>query len=289
MPGINSRNAIYIVLVAMLIFAGSLFPQDQVWVCPMDPDVRSSIAGVCPRCGMKLASNLPEATEYHMDLNTSPRTLRPGQPSQLIFAVHDPWKGRPVTNFQIVHEKLFHMFVISQDLEFFVHDHPVFTPDGTFRYDSLKLPKAGMYRVLADFYPDGATPQLIAKTMIVSGTPPPAVHLTRDYSTKGASNMRVDFRTDPPQVIAGVKTQLHFTITPGDGLEKYLGAWGHMLAASEDLIDLIHTHPFIAYGGPNIQFNLTFPRPGNYRVWVQFQRNGVVNTAHFDIPVQELQ
>jgi hypothetical protein len=24
-------------------------------------------------------------------------------------------------------------------------------------------------------------------------------------------------------------------------------------------------------------------------VWVQFQRNGVVNTAHFDIPAQELE
>jgi hypothetical protein len=278
-----------IVIVAMLIFAGSLWPQDQVWVCPMDPDVRSSIPGVCPRCGMKLASGLPEATEYHMDLSTSPRMLQPGQPAQLTFAIHDPWKGRPVTNFQLVHEKLFHMFVISQDLEFFVHNHPVFQPDGSFRYDNLTLPKAGMYRVLGDFYPDGATPQLIAKTMIVPGTPPAPVHLSRDYSPKDAANLQVEFRTDPPQAIAGLKTQLHFTVKPGDGLEKYLGAWGHMLAASEDLIDLIHTHPFIADGGPNIQFNLTFPRPGNYRVWVQFQRNGQVNTAHFDIPVQELQ
>jgi hypothetical protein len=273
----------------MLLSAGMLLPQDQVWVCPMDPDVRSSVAGVCPRCGMKLTDKVPEATEYHMDLSTLPRLLQVGQPAQLIFGVHDPWKGRPVTNFQLVHEKLFHMFVISQDLEFFVHNHPVFEPDGTFRYDNLILPKAGMYRVLGDFYPDGATPQLIAKTMIVPGAPPAAVHLSRDYAAKDASNMQVEFRTDPPQAVAGLKTQLHFTIKPGDGLEKYLGAWGHMLAASEDLVDLIHTHPFIADGGPEIQFNLTFPRPGNYRVWVQFQRSGVVNTAHFDIPVQELQ
>jgi hypothetical protein len=85
-----------------------------------------------------------------------------------------------------------------------------------------------------------------------------------------------------------MKTQLHFRISPADGFEKYIGAWGHMLAASQDLIDLAHTHPFIADGGPELQFNLTFPRPTMYRVWVQFQRNGVVNTAHFDIPVEEL-
>jgi hypothetical protein len=61
-----------------------------------------------------------------------------------------------------------------------------------------------------------------------------------------------------------------------------------MLAASDDLIDMMHTHPFIADGGPEIQFNLVFPRVRAYRVWVQFQRNGVVNTVHFDVPVKEL-
>jgi hypothetical protein len=61
-----------------------------------------------------------------------------------------------------------------------------------------------------------------------------------------------------------------------------------MLVASSDLIDMIHEHPFIADGGPEIQFNVIFPRAKSYRVWVQFQRKGVVNTAHFDIPVKEL-
>ena len=34
-----------------------------------------------------------------------------------------------------------------------------------------------------------------------------------------------------------------------------------MLAASDDLIDMIHTHPFIADGSPQMQFSLVFPRP----------------------------
>ncbi len=269
------------------LLLGLLWGQETVWVCPMDPDVRSNQAGVCPRCGMKLTSGIPDRAEYHMDLVTTPKVLKANQPARMEFFIHDPWKDRPVTNFQVVHEKLFHMFVISQDLEYFVHDHPIFQPDGSFRYDT-EFPKPGMYRVLADFYPDGATPQLIAKTVIVPGGKLEVPTLQRDYATKTAQNMQVEFRTEPPQPIVGMKTQLHFHISPGDGFEKYLGAWGHMLVASDDSIDLIHTHPFIADGGPDIQFNVTFPRTRTYRVWVQFQRQGVVNTARFDVPVQEL-
>ena len=236
---------------------------------------------------MKLVAGIPDPVEYTMDLNVIPPAPKPLQPTRFEFVVRDPWKERPVTNFQIVHERLFHLFVVSQDLKFFVHDHPIFEKDGVFHYD-LALPQPGMYRILGDFYPDGATPQLIAKTVLVAGKAPAPIKLTRDYSTKDAGNMQVELVTDPPQPIAHTKTMMFFKVKPGEGLEKYLGAWGHMLAASDDLIDLIHTHPFLADGGPEIQFNMIFPRARTYRVWVQFQRNGVVNTAYFDVPVEEL-
>jgi hypothetical protein len=260
---------------------------DEIYACPMDPDVRGHDPGTCPRCGMKLVAGIPDPVEYTMDLNVTPPAPKPLQPLRLSFLIRDPWKERPVTKFQLVHEKLFHMFVVSQDLKFFVHDHPVFEKDGVFHYD-LALPTPGMYRILGDFYPDGATPQLIAKTVLVAGKAPAPITLTRDYSTKDAGNMQVELVTDPPQPIAHTKTMMFFKVKPGDGLEKYLGAWGHMLAASDDLIDLIHTHPFLADGGPEIQFNMIFPRARTYRVWVQFQRQGVVNTAYFDVPVEEL-
>jgi hypothetical protein len=266
---------------------------NAIFVCPMDPDVRQHDPGTCPRCGMKLAAGLAEPAEYLLDLAVTPKPIRAGQPAELAFTVHDPWKHRPVTKFQIVHEKLFHMFVVSQDLEYFLHDHPVFSPDGSFRYSGFVLPKAGMYRILADFYPDASTPQLIAKTLLVPGVGPAPAVFEPSYVAKQSTNLRVEMRTVPEKPIAGMNTQLHFKLTPGDRFEQYLGAWGHMLAASEDLIDLVHTHPFIsdpeAQGGPEIQFNLTFPRPDmNYRLWVQFQRAGQINTARFDVRAADL-
>jgi hypothetical protein len=58
-----------------------------------------------------------------------------------------------------------------------------------------------------------------------------------------------------------------------------------MLVASNDLIDMMHEHPFLADGGPRVEYEVVFPRPGAYRVWVQFQSAGEVNTATFDVPV----
>src|SRR5262249_16813743 len=115
-----------------------------------------------------------------------------------------------------------------------------------------------------------------------------AGEITPDVAEKRAANMNVELVTEPAHPIAGMKTLMFFRVKPADGLEQYLGAWGHMLAVSDDLVDMIHNHPFLADGGPQIQFNMIFPRTRVYKVWVQFQRKGVVNTAAFNVPVYPL-
>ncbi len=153
------------VLLALFLMAiWSLAGQDTVYSrCPMDPDVRSSAPGICPRCGMKLRSGMPEPVEYPVDLRVKPAAPRPGETTRMEFLVRNPWNRLPVTKFQPVHEKLFHLFVVSQDLQFFAHEHPDFRTDGRFGID-LAFPGSGLYRMLADFYPDGGTPQLAVKT-----------------------------------------------------------------------------------------------------------------------------
>ena len=282
------------VAMELLLAAGFARSQDapQDFVCPMDPDIRSAKPGVCSRCGMKLVFGIPDGLEYKLDMALSPRVFHPGDHVQLAFRVVDPKTGKLVQKFEIVHEKFFHLFLVSQDLQHFTHDHPKLGPDGIFRFDMV-FPKPGLYRLLGDFYPAGATPQLIAKTVIVPVKPGDQLEITpvtlvADLLANHCQNMDVELVTEPAQPIAGQKTLLFFRLKPADGLEKYLGAWGHMLAASDDLIDMIHTHPFLADGGDREQFNLIFPRARTFRVWVQFQRQGVVNTAAFNVPVQEL-
>ena len=72
---------------------------------------------------------------------------------------------------------------------------------------------------------------------------------------------------------------MRLSIDAKAGLERYLGAWAHMLVASNDLIDMMHEHPLLADGGPQMEFEVVFPRPGVYRVWIQLQSDNTVNTV----------
>src|SRR5438477_959893 len=122
------RTAIGMLLASSYMRAQSTapaqLPQDpEDYVCPMDADIRSAKPGTCPRCGMKLVLGIPDPIEYPMDLKIQPSTFHAGDPVQLAFRIGDPKSGKQVQKFEIVHEKLFHMFIVSQDLGYFVHEH----------------------------------------------------------------------------------------------------------------------------------------------------------------------
>ena len=261
-------------------------PPDKDWVCPMDPDYRSDKPGVCPRCGMKLRLGVPDRIEYPLEISQAPVLLKPNEKAVLTLRIVNPATKETTKHYDIVHEKLIHFFVVSENLEYFAHIHPVLQADGTFTQE-VNLPYGGMYRVLADFYPSGSVPQLAVGTLFVSGPEQPA-HLTADVAPSKAANLTATLQTEPKKPLAGLETRLEYMLDPCAGLQPYLGAWAHMLAASEDLIDLIHVHPFLADGGPKMQFNIIFPRTGLYRVWAQFQREGQVNTTTFTVPVTSL-
>ncbi len=253
----------------------------------MDPEVRSKGPGKCSKCGMALEAGIPHPIEYPVEVRATPSRFRPGQKMELAIRVFDPAKGEPVRRFLVIHEKLFHAFLIGDDLEFFAHEHPVLGSDGVFRL-RIAIPKPGAYRLLCDFYPEGGAPQMIPRTLIFGDYRREIPKLAADLSPKRSVNLEAVLETEPAQPIAGKKTLLFFKLSPAEGLEPLLGAWGHLLAASDDLLDTIHTHPFLADGGPQVQFNMFFPREATYRLWVQFQRKGQVNTMAFTVPVSRL-
>lgn len=250
------------------------------FTCPMDPEVHAKLPGRCPRCGMNLVPNLPDALEFRLHLDVLPAAPRTTSTTALRLSVFHPQTNRRVTQFEEIHEKQMHLFLISEDRQYFAHEHPTPEPGGYFRFHT-QLPLPGFYRVLTDFFPAGGTPQLLTAPLHVLGPPQP-------FEKPATPNLTVRLRTEPQKPIAGLKTMLFFELDPLEGLMPWLGAWGHLLSASADLLDLVHLHPAWEPYQNHVQFNVIFPRPGEYTLWAQFQRNGIVNTARFDLTAAAL-
>jgi catechol 2,3-dioxygenase-like lactoylglutathione lyase family enzyme len=268
--------------------------------CPMDPKVRSAEPGKCPVCGMTLVPLDPGAYfEFPVSLQLAPKAPLPGRPVQMRFEVTDPRKDVRVTEFETIHEKLFHLFVVSHDLEFFDHVHPEPQKDGAFLLE-MTLPKAGPYQTYADFFPSGGTPQVVARSFVTAGFRGSLSDYRARLKPNGVNESLAEgtrVKLSATQFICGRKQDLAYTLLdaktgqPVKDLEPYLGAWGHMLILSEDLQDYVHAHADLesdTQGGSQLNFQAVFPRPGNYKVWAQFQRRGKAITVPFVVQANRL-
>jgi hypothetical protein len=265
---------------------------DQYW-CPMHPHIRGAKGDRCRICGMALVpAPLPGYAPYHLDVDTRPQAPIAGRPTDIRLSVRDPRTGKPVKDFERVHERIFHLFILSQDLEYFVHVHPTRQRDGSFVQTAV-LPRPGVYRLLADFLPVGGAPQLVQQSVVTAGyagSLMPGAALQPDVADKIVEGVRV--KLSMPAAIAGREQLLTFefwnaaTGAPVADLEPYLGAVGHLLLVSADLQAAAHSHPVADMSGavgPTVVFQAMFPRPGAYRFWVQFQRQGRILVAPFTV------
>jgi hypothetical protein len=285
------------VCCAVFVLAIAVTAEQVVYWCPMHPDIRGREGEKCSLCGMLLVrAARVDYSAYLLDLETVPRALRPGQSARVQLTVRDPHTRAVVRQFDPVHERVFHLFVISQDLSHFAHVHPTLRRDGALDID-VELPRPGVYHLIADFLPAGGSPQLVQKSIVTAGYTGPLAAtpaLAADIADKVVGDTRV--KLTMPEPVAGreqlVTFDLHDRSTgaPLTDLEPYLGAAGHLLLTSADLSVTMHSHPVAeisAKGGPTVVFQMLFPRAGAYRMWVQFQRRGEVLTTPFTVMAQE--
>src|SRR6266850_818459 len=303
------RSRLALLLVALLSLGaaqqGGTPPADVIaWFCPMHPEVTAGEAGRCRKCGMALVAGDPfDTREYSLELTTMPAAVKAGQPATLFFTVRHPGTSALITQYELVHEKPYHLFVVSNDMEFFEHVHPTRQPDGRWAME-VTLPRAGDYRVLSDFLPTGGSPQFVGRTLETAGftgdLESQQPHLQPDtVFSKTVGSITAHLDLEPYTLVEGQYGHLAFTLTDAKtgrlvtDLQPYLGAFGHALILSEDMRDYVHSHPFEGpesdvskgAGGPTVTFELYMPRAGKYRAWSQFQRNGEVVTVPFTVNV----
>jgi hypothetical protein len=274
------------------------------YICPMHPNEVKAEPGKCSICGMTLVPGDPMATaDYSLKVTTEPKIVKAGQPIKFHIEVFHPLTGERVKEFGEVHDRLFHLFVVSRDMTQFAHIHPTLEKDGSLTVEQT-LPVPGQYVLFSDFMPVGGGPQLITTPITTAGFDGDIAsswpNLKADSTfTKSVDGVKVDMQIEPSKLVAGEEADIpiHFTDEKTDApikdLQRYLGAFGHGMLLSEDMTEHVHAHPQEMLegtdikdgGGPDLVFHALFPKPGHYRIWLQFQRKDVLSLVIFTVRV----
>ncbi|SDK04690.1 hypothetical protein [Streptomyces indicus] len=200
--------------------------------------------------------------------------------------------GQPVTAYKAEHEKELHFIAVRRDTAGFQHVHPVRDGKGTWSVELDLTP--GDWRFFADVHPvghDGTMTLGIDAAVAGAYEPQPLPEATGSART-GAYTVTLD-----GALRAGQASELTLTVSrdgrPVTDLEPYLAAYGHLVALRVGDLGYLHVHPEgepgdgVTAPGPEISFMAVAPTAGTYRLFLDFQHEGVVRTAEFTVRTAE--
>jgi hypothetical protein len=232
-----------------------------------------------------------QVSENGYTFNPLTATIKPDEPSDFRFTVTGA-DGKPVTDYQVEHDKKLHLIVVSRDLRTFRHVHPEMAPDGVWSV-KLTLPTAGPYRAFADFAPTGGSALTLgADLSVAGGYQPEALAKESRTATVDGYEVTLDGALTP-----GQSSKLTLKVSkdgkPVTDLQPYLGAYGHLVALRARDLAYLHVHPDGEPGdgktrpGPEITFYAEVPSTGDYRLFLDFQHGDEVRTADFTLGAGE--
>ncbi len=239
---------------------------------------------------------------FNLKSDASSKSYQPNTPATYTFSITDD-QGATLKDFATVHEKIMHIIIVRKDLAEFQHVHPEFNQTTRqFTLANLTFPSNGPYRIFADFTPrgtqmgpDGMPLGVTLNEDIdvgnIAAYKPQAV--TESARTQTIQRYTVQLNTTPTPITAEQSTTLSFTVMqngkPVTNLEKYLGALGHAVVLREGDLEFLHTHALdenVANQSGTVDFAVTFPKAGMYKVFAQFQHQGKVITTDFVVSAQ---
>ncbi len=261
-----------------------------------------------------------------VNLNVSPVPVLAGSSTQLDFFVNTKPGNIPVlfSELEPNHEKLMHVIGIRSDLNEFFHIHPEPSPEGMFSVEHI-FSKPGRYKLWSEIKKDGVTHSFGHPTLDVQGDGERERKEVLFARNASVGDYQVSLELDEP-VAKGHEHDLSFDVHTKGGseivLENYLGVQMHLAVIKDDLTQFIHTHPerggghshsFLPFiqevkahgeevddhgmpmggGDETVNFHVTFPETGLYKVFAQFRPDGIglpvdeALTASFWVQVEE--
>lgn len=237
----------------------------------------------------KQVKTVPSATvQQKIFTETNVTLLKPWivsirKPMPLVLSVTDQ-QGKLIAQFEPLQGKLMHLIVASDDLQFFEYLHPTFKGNGKFEANAT-FPQAGRYTLFSEYKPVGQREKIsVLKVQAVSITPTvPEVNLNQ-AKTFGQTKANLSF--SEPILKARKEVTLKFNLQqvsnnqPASDPKPELVERGHLfiLRQINSLSKADYSRVYAIKDTPpgQMNFTITFPEPGKYKLWGQFNHNGKI-------------
>ena len=233
-----------------------------------------------------------------------------GQPTDLKLEVRLNQNGqaKPITKYDSDLGKAMHVIAISEDFSVFIHHHVDHVIDGNGQV-RIRFPKPALYHIYVDAMPHGLGQQVLRFDLPVGDAPAaPPLKLEPGLLSAESGPFQVTF--DSLDLVAGEPSMLTLHIAengkPAKDLKPFLGVGAHVVLIAADGLDYVHVHPMAAgamgaMGGhehdmpgmamahdpppaaisPDMMLHVAVPKPGLYKLWVQFDGGRTLYTLPF--------
>jgi hypothetical protein len=293
-------NRIQIIFVVLILFFGFLV-------------VRQSKKGDIPEKAVsdyrQQPTQEPDAPRtYEVEIISDVTKLKPNEVSHITYKIKND-KGEMLKNFQIGHEKLMHLIVVREDLEYFQHVHPVFDSDKSEFTADITFITDGPYKLYADFTPakfadNSKEKPFTAAVEVNVGNIKKYKALSQKISSEKLEVGEYGVEYELPSELKA-KKELTYSLTidkngePVTNLENYLGALGHSVVINTKSMQYIHTHAGEMKSEDHdsghsdssntegkINFSTTFPEAGIYKVFTEFKHDEKVMMGEYVLEVK---
>ncbi|MEK7532795.1 MAG: hypothetical protein AAB579_04340 [Patescibacteria group bacterium] len=237
---------------------------------------------------------------YEVEMVSDLYNIQPAQVTKVAYKIKDE-QGNILKDFDVVHERIMHVIVVRKDLQYFQHLHPEFDKTTGEFFLPVTFATDGEYRMFADFTPNMSQWGPRGERLPVTLFQEVAVGNRANYKpqpigsrerTKTFDGHTITMSQSAEPLASQNDVEFTFEIKK-DGklvtnLEKYLGALGHTVVLREGDLQFIHAHatqkPADSQVG-KVNFVITFPEAGNYKLFSQFQHEDKIITSDFSVSV----
>lgn len=184
------------------------------------------------------------------------------------------------------HTKKLHFIMYDAALKEFKHLHPSFE-NSTWQV-TINLPKNGQYSIWTQGeLIDGTEFSSSTKAQVINGQTENQKLPLGDI--RAGADKQTELNLVKTKIKAGKMVMLDFQVSRNDGMDPimtpYLGALAHVIATPSAGNELIHVHPMSGNTPNTGMIHATFPKEGEYRLWVQFNDRDELKTIPLSVIV----